>query len=104
MTINLPKDVERSINAEVLSGHFASVDEAIAAAWRDYLERRPDRARATKPAADQQTSTQAFKPIWEEIDEILASVPDEEFLKLPIDGAEQHDHYIYGIPKRPSSQ
>jgi hypothetical protein len=43
------------------------------------------------------------KPIWEEIDEITAAVPDEEFLKLPADGAAQHDHYIYGLPKRPTS-
>ena len=28
---------------------------------------------------------------------------DEEWDKLPVDGAEQHDHYIYGTPKRPRS-
>lgn len=30
MTIQLPKDVESSINVEVLRGHSASVDDAIA--------------------------------------------------------------------------
>jgi hypothetical protein len=40
------------------------------------------------------------KPIWEEIEELTAAIPDEEFLKLPADGAEQLDHYIYGSPKR----
>ena len=40
MTIHLPKDVETSINAEVLSGHFASVDEAIAEAWRNFQQKK----------------------------------------------------------------
>jgi hypothetical protein len=40
------------------------------------------------------------KPIWEVIDELLADVPEEELAKLPRDGATQHDHYIYGLPKR----
>lgn len=43
----------------------------------------------------------AARPIWEEIDEIIRAVPAEEFEKLPADGAEFHDHYIYGTPKRP---
>jgi Arc/MetJ-type ribon-helix-helix transcriptional regulator len=34
MTIHLPNDVERDILAEVHSGNFASVDDALTAAWR----------------------------------------------------------------------
>lgn len=41
MTIHLPKDVEASINAEVLQGHFPSVDDAIAEAWRTFLRQKP---------------------------------------------------------------
>ncbi len=40
------------------------------------------------------------RPIWEVIGEISAEVPDEEWAKLPTDGAEQHDHYLYGSPKK----
>ena len=40
------------------------------------------------------------KPIWETIDEIVKDVPEEEFDKFPRDGAHQHDHYIYGTPKK----
>ncbi len=29
-----------------------------------------------------------------------AALPSEERAKLPSDSAEQHDHYIYGKPKR----
>jgi Arc/MetJ-type ribon-helix-helix transcriptional regulator len=102
MTIHLPEDLERSIRAEVQSGHFASVDDAIAEAWRTFQLRRDLRpAGQGRSAASEDVSTPAPRPIWEEIEEITAGIPDEEFRKLPVDGAEQHDHYIYGTPKRP---
>ena len=41
------------------------------------------------------------KPIWERIAELGESLPEEEQAKLPTDLAAQHDHYIYGTPKRP---
>lgn len=41
------------------------------------------------------------KPIWERIAELIADVPPEELDKMPVDGASQHDHYLYGTPKRP---
>jgi Arc/MetJ-type ribon-helix-helix transcriptional regulator len=41
MTIRLPKDVERSIQAAVHSGDFASADEAVVAAWRSFQGRKP---------------------------------------------------------------
>jgi predicted RNase H-like HicB family nuclease len=31
--------------------------------------------------------------------EITADLTEEEIAQLPKDGAEQHDHYIYGTPK-----
>lgn len=40
------------------------------------------------------------RPIWEVITELSAQVPMEEWEELPRDGAEQHDHYLYGSPKR----
>ena len=40
-------------------------------------------------------------PIWEKIIALTADAPEEELAKLPVDGASQHDHYIYGTPKRP---
>ncbi len=41
------------------------------------------------------------------VDDILAlasQVPQEVWDRLPTDGASQHDHYIYGTPKRPDLQ
>ncbi len=45
---------------------------------------------------------EAAKPIWEQFIEAFKDVPDEELERLPVDGAAQHDHYIYGLPKRPA--
>lgn len=40
MVIHLPKDVENSIQALVQSGRFASIDEAVFAALRDFLDQQ----------------------------------------------------------------
>jgi Protein of unknown function (DUF2281) len=38
--------------------------------------------------------------IWEKIRGHMAEVPDEEWEKVPTDGSYQHDHYLYGTPKK----
>jgi hypothetical protein len=43
---------------------------------------------------------QMTKPLWEIADDLLKDVPQEVLDRLPTDGAAQHDHYIYGTPKR----
>ena len=40
------------------------------------------------------------RPVSEMIREIWADMPEEVRAKLPADGASEHDHYIYGLPKR----
>ena len=40
------------------------------------------------------------KTIWEKIREHAKEVPDEVWEEMPTDGAEQHDYYLYGTPKR----
>jgi hypothetical protein len=42
----------------------------------------------------------ARAPLSARIREIWADIPDDVRLKLPEDGASQHDHYVYGVPKR----
>jgi hypothetical protein len=44
----------------------------------------------------------SVRPLWQIVEEISSQVPLEEWEKLPSDGAEQHDHYLYGSPKRDS--
>lgn len=38
--------------------------------------------------------------LGEKLAALFADIPDEVWEKIPVDGSEQHDHYIYGTPKR----
>jgi hypothetical protein len=40
------------------------------------------------------------KSIWQLSEDFVKDIPIEEVNQLPSDGADQHDHYIYGIPKK----
>jgi len=40
------------------------------------------------------------KPIWEIAEEIGSLIPAAEWAKVPSDGAENLDHYLYGHPKK----
>ena len=66
MTIHLPEDVESSINTEVLRGHFASADDAIAEAWRAFLRRNPQAQHPTGPG-----SIGAMRDAADELDEAV---------------------------------
>lgn len=39
-------------------------------------------------------------PLWQRLTALANEVPDEEFVGRPDDIAEEHDHYLYGTPKR----
>jgi hypothetical protein len=58
------------------------------------MSRVPAEIMAAMPTAE------ARKPLAARIRDIWADMPDEVRAKLPTDGASQHDHYIYGVPKR----
>lgn len=67
------------------------------------------RAAGVEPGADLAVEVQSGRivleqprrPIWERIAALAADLPPEELDKSPTDGASQHDHYLYGTPKRP---
>jgi hypothetical protein len=40
------------------------------------------------------------RPIWQVIEEIGATVPPEEWEKVPVDGARNLDHYLFGHAKK----
>jgi hypothetical protein len=80
----------------------ALLDEALQG-----LQAQVQRRRENGTATEQATATRAAAPhdarppIWEAFIEASLDIPDEELDRLPTDGATQHDHYIYGTPKRP---
>ncbi len=38
--------------------------------------------------------------IWQKIRARSKKIPDEVWKEMPPDGSEQHDHYLYGVPKK----
>ncbi|MBI4659982.1 MAG: hypothetical protein HY735_14165 [Verrucomicrobia bacterium] len=54
-----------------------------------------------QPAGEEPFDPNA-RPIWEIISEIGASVPEDEWEKVPTDAARNLDHYLYGHAKRSS--
>jgi putative addiction module CopG family antidote len=107
MTIHLPEDLEQFIHAKVQSGEYLSEDAAIAEAVRRLKQWELEHARQANginagPSVET-TSSPRRKRISEVFEAIRQEVPKEEWDRLPVDGAEQHDHYIYGLPKQPVS-
>lgn len=64
------------------------------------LEQQQQVLEFVRSLAQKNSSQPLRKTIWEKIDEAMAEVPDEEWEKVPTDGSYQHDHYLYGTPKR----
>ena len=94
MNVPLSEHWQRFVAEQVRTGRFPSeaavLEEALALLKRQ--ERGPVQHKAPE----------GTRPIGEIIDELMSDVPNDVLDRLPVDGAEQHDHYIYGLPKRPS--
>jgi Arc/MetJ-type ribon-helix-helix transcriptional regulator len=71
MTIHLPSDLENSLRAEVSSGHFASLDDAMAEAVRFLLRDRTRRQPQARPNTGL-GSIGAMRDAADELDEIVA--------------------------------
>jgi predicted DNA-binding antitoxin AbrB/MazE fold protein len=50
---------------------------------------------------EQPPDAEADMPIWEYAAQLMRDIPENQLKALPTDGASQHDHYLYGTPKRP---
>jgi plasmid stability protein len=68
-----------------------------------------DKARAQGVSAEQYVrlvleddlkAKRARPPVSQSIREIWSDMPVDVRAKLPLDGASQVDHYVYGLPKR----
>ncbi len=74
MTIHLPEDVERSVEAAVRRGSFASADDALATAWRSFQRgKRTRRIREqplTRPLTPKEINEQMLA------DGVISRLPD----------------------------
>jgi hypothetical protein len=99
MLIQLHENLENPIVAAAHSGCYASLDDAMAQAASLLIQHLTQEYANPSPPS-QAEAIPNHKPIWEVVDELRRNVPPKELAKLPKDGAEQLDHYLYGVPKR----
>jgi hypothetical protein len=91
MTITLPLQPQEEAKLVALArAKGVSTDTLVRQALDNILADVP--APGSKPASG--------TPIWEQIADNMRDALPEEFAKLPNDGASEHDHYLYGHPKR----
>ena len=81
LTINLPDEQEAALNARALA-------EGISA------------EQCAGHLLIQALASSARSPLAARIRGIWSSMPDSVRANLPPDGASQHDHHIYVVPKR----
>ena len=91
MTIQLPEDLQRSIRAEVLSGHFVSEEALVTEAVREYLRTLRAKPKAGQPPATDASnslgSIGAMRDAADELDEIVADAMkrrrEEQWREIP---------------------
>jgi len=90
LTINIAPDKEAAYQA-LAQAEGLSVEQWL----RQLIDRVvPASPLETPGAADDN------RPIWEIFVDSMKDLPPEIMATMPKDGASQHDHYIYGWPKR----
>jgi hypothetical protein len=77
------------------------------AGLQDHVQARPGAPAPVRPGDPTTPPTDREAPprhthLGDIAADLLHDVADDDFAQLPVDGAEQHDHYIYGTPKRPA--
>jgi hypothetical protein len=90
LTIDLPGEAERALQNKARAAGVTA---------EQYAQRLLERDLGT---AGEGTAS-AQQPLRNVADAILhrmRELPPEAFEGLPADGASQHDHYLYGSPKR----
>ena len=81
LTINLPDEQEAALKARAQSQGLSAEQYA-------------------QQVLVHELEASASEPIWKAFTRRMHSLPDEVFDRLPTDGASEHDHYLYGSPRR----
>jgi plasmid stability protein len=96
LTIELPDKLDAALKARASASGTSEAGFA-SKVLEQFLEP------ALTPAPEEKAisgESEPRRPLSARIREIWADMPDDVRAKLPADGASQHDHYIYGVPKR----
>jgi predicted DNA-binding ribbon-helix-helix protein len=107
LTLRLPQDLWRRLSSEAAKQDMTAT--LLINRWIEEKLSPTGAASSLREVTSEEQASQAGaavrtpksdRPIWEEIAEIMSLVPEEDLATLPTDLAEQHDHYLYGTPKR----
>jgi hypothetical protein len=92
LTVNIPDEEIPALKTQASGLPLETFVEQVV------LERihRED-VQAPEPSA---AATPGRRHISDVIRERMSKIPPEIMATMPTDGASQHDHYIYGLPKR----
>ncbi len=85
---------------EQLLQELEQTPEDLMAATLNFL--RSAKAQQQEMAEPSGLTTDPLLVLLAEFDEFAANIPADELARLHTDSAQQHDHYIYGVPKRSS--
>jgi len=86
MRVELPPDVQAGLLAQAQESGL-SLEAYVEQVLRECVQASP-------PASS------ASEPFWKSFTRQVHALPDAVFEHLPEDGASEHDHYLYGAPKR----
>ena len=92
MTITLPLQPQEE-------ARLVAAAQAKGVSAGDLLREALDRILADSPTLPESPKTEA-RPIWEVMPDNIDDILPAEFARLPKDGAREHDHSLYGHPKR----
>ena len=92
-------EAEETRLAALAQAQGMTLEELVREAIRPILSAVPESPSAI-PRVPTQTVSEGQRPIWEVLTERMKNLPPEVFERLPKDGASEHDHYLYGSPKR----
>jgi Arc/MetJ-type ribon-helix-helix transcriptional regulator len=95
MISSLPPDLDARIQQKVIEAGYQTPDEVIRKAL-DALDAK-EQQEAFLPAKKKKHPA---IPVWQRFQNAVRSIPEEELATLPSDGASEHDHYLYRVPKR----
>lgn len=95
MSISLSPDLAERVQQKVTTAGYRSPDEVI----REALDALDAKEQAEPPLPPNTKKSQTV-PVWKRFQNAARAIPDEELSALPPDGASEHDHYLYGTPKR----
>jgi hypothetical protein len=93
-TIDLPEEQEAALRAEARAQGIR-VEQLLQRLVEERLQpvRFPGSGDAQPPQ---------IEPFWKAFTRRMHALPSDVFERLPPDGASEHDHYLYGSPKRDS--